>query len=212
MSEDINKPLSVNAAEANKVRFEGLKLPQTIVVTSGSEIKIDTVRGALAELFPGRSFMVKGIKADSGVNEQPVGKEAEEGARNRIRHAVDTLKKDEPTTEGAFISVESGIFQVDDNEWEDRAVVVIELPDGRTFRGESKGVKFPTEAVEEARSREGGFKNHTVGSIIAEQFNAKGIFADKQDPQTALTGGTFTRKQQMLGAITAAFLKAAEAA
>ena len=196
--------------ETDASLLEKLRLPETIVVTSGSAIKITAVEKALQQLFPNRAFVVKGIKAASGINEQPVGEETEQGARNRIEDAKNIFSKDEPHTEAVFVSIENGIFQNGD-AWDDRAVAVIALPDGASFGSVSEGVRFPAEDVREAMAREGGFEKHTVGSVIADRFAAEGVAIDKQDPQSALTKGAFTREQQIIGAIADAFVKAAKA-
>lgn len=200
-----------NPAEQGFSSLEKLKLPDTIVVSSGSAIKIETVRKTLMGLFPGRTFTVLGVKAASGINEQPVGEETERGAHNRLAHAQELFNTEHAGTQAAYMSIENGIFEVAPGEWEDRAVVVISLPDGRTFSATSVGVPFPSDAVETTRALEGGFEKHTVGSVIAEQFAARGVSINKQDPQTALTNGAMTREMQMSRAIEDALLAAANA-
>jgi non-canonical (house-cleaning) NTP pyrophosphatase len=150
--------------------LEGLNLPNSIIVTSASAIKIEIVKKAMKILFPKQEFNIVGVKAVSGVNEQPVGKdETELGANNRIASAEGLVEKS--TEPRAFISVENGIFKITDKQYEDRAVVVIKLPDGQVYSATSpRGVIFPIEAVEVTRSKIGGFKNNTVGSTIAEMF------------------------------------------
>jgi non-canonical (house-cleaning) NTP pyrophosphatase len=53
-----------------------------IGVTSKSELKVNAVRTAYAEL--GFEPEVIGYVSESGIGEQPVGDEALQGARNRI--------------------------------------------------------------------------------------------------------------------------------
>jgi len=202
-----------SAAENNKNKIEltkaleRLNLPDNIVVTSASAIKVDTVKKALKGLFPKREFIVTGVKASSDVSEQPVGEEAEVGAKNRI---VDAERiEGDTSTSRAFISIENGIFKTD-AQYEDRAVVVIKLPDGRIVSEVSpRGVPFPPEAIEATLKKEGGFKNHTVGSTIAEMLEERGLKIDKQDPHSALTDGKFTREEQIISAIRKTLEKAA---
>lgn len=192
------------ALEGDKQRLEKLNLPRSIIVTSGSAIKIKAVEKAFALLIPSQAFAVQGVKVESGINEQPVGEETEQGARNRATNARAT-QTDEDKVSSAVLSIENGIFAVG-AEWEDRAVAVLSLPDGRTFSFVSRGVLFPKDAVEEAQAKDGGFTVHTVGSVLAE----KGLVADKQDPHTTLTNGMFTREQQLVEAIRGVLLKAAQ--
>lgn len=189
--------------EESPVNFEKLNLPRTIVVTSGSAIKINGVEKALARFMPGRAFEVRGKKVASGIDEQPVGTDTEKGARIRAQNARNEQSEQEKK-ESAVLSLENGIFAVEGG-WEDKCVAVLELPDGRSFSFESFGVVFPTDAVEEAQRREGGFKNHTVGSVIAERLGG-----DKQDPHATLTRGAVTREMQLIEAIRGVLAKASQ--
>lgn len=209
MNSGPDRLLATNSVEKDRAILEKLNLPNTIVVASGSAIKIELVRKALQKLFPSRSFTVEGVKAPSGINEQPIGSETEQGARSRLLKAQEIFTENHTDIETAYFSIESGLFEASPGEWEDRAVVVIGLPDGRTFSSISVGVHFPTDAVEEARQLEGGFAQHTVGSVIAKHFAEQGIEVDKQDPQTALTGGAMTREMQIMGAVEQALFTAA---
>jgi|SRR3989344_18497 len=189
---------------------EKLNLPNHIVVTSTNAIKTEAVKKILSELLPTRSFEIIGVKADSGINEQPVNEETEQGAKNRIRNAESLPAISKLQKGSAFISIENGIFSSENSAWEDKAVAVIKLPDGRISSALSpKGVLFPIEAIEAARTKEGGFQKNTVGSVIAEMYAARGIQVNKQDPHSALTEGSFTREEQMMSAVKEALLRLA---
>jgi len=193
-----------------KNSIESLDLPNHIVVTSTSIIKTGAVKKALNELFPTRTFEITAVKAVSGINEQPLNEETEQGAKNRIRSAESLLGINQQD-KTAFISIENGLFSNENNEWEDKAVAVIKLPDGKMSSALSpQGVPFPLEAIETARTRGGGFEKNTVGSVIAEMYAARGIQIDKQDPHSALTEGAFSREDQMMSAIKEALLKIAQ--
>lgn len=189
--------------EESPVDFEKLNLPASVVVTSGSAIKINAVEKALAQLIPSRRFEVQGKKVSSGSGEQPVGTDTEKGARIRAQNARNEQSEQEKK-ESAVLSLENGIFAVEGG-WEDRCVAFLELPDGSSFSFESSGVVFPLDAVEEAKRREGGFKEHTVGSVIAERYGG-----DKQDPHSTLTNGAVTREMQLIEAIKGVLAKASQ--
>lgn len=180
--------------------LESSRLPDSIIVTSASSIKVETIKEVLRALFPDRNFDVVGVKAKSTVNEQPVGDETELGARNRIvdaEHIVQDLN-----TPHAFISIENGIFKINEDEYEDKAVVVIKFPDGEIFsKISSRGVLFPKDAVKKTLEKPGGFKDHTVGYTIAEIFAERDIEVDRQDPHKTLTNSEFTRRDQITGTI-----------
>jgi len=190
--------------------IERLDLPNHIVVTSTSAIKTGAVKKILSELFPTRNFEIIGVKADSGISEQPVNEETEQGAKNRIRSAESLSTISKLQKGSAFVSIENGIFSNENGEWEDKAVAVIKLPEGKMSSALSpKGVLFPVEAIEATRAKEGGFQKNTVGSVIAEMYATRGIQIDKQDPHSALTEGNFTREEQMISAVREALLKLA---
>ena len=178
--------------------LENLDLPNSIIVTSASSIKVETVKKVFKRMFPDREFNIVGVKASSGVNEQPLGDETERGARNRITDAERIKKEDNFIIPSVFISIENGIFKNNDDKYEDKAVVVLKLPDGQVFsQVSSQGVVFPNDAVEKTLEKEGGFKDNTIGSTIAEIFAEKGITINKQDPHSALTNSEFTREDQI---------------
>ncbi|MFA5934539.1 MAG: DUF84 family protein [Candidatus Paceibacterota bacterium] len=187
-------------------KIEHLNLPDYIIITSASSIKVETVKKTFKQLFPNREFNIIGVKANSSINEQPVGDETKQGALNRIIDAERIKKEEGYITPSTFISIENGIFKTNDGKYEDKAVVVIKLSNGQIFSEiSSRGVIFPTEAVEATIRKEGGFKDHTVGSTIAEIFAEKGIIINKQDPHSALTSGEFSREDQITSTIEELF-------
>ncbi len=194
-----------------KERLKNLSLPDYIIVTSQSAIKINAVKKFLAEFFPDKDLNVISVKAASGVNEQPVGEETELGAKNRIIDAEKILKERSDNLPALFISIENGIFKNKNGEYEDRAVAVIKFSSGEAYSSiSSLRVLFPNESVEETLRKEGGFKDNTVGTTLAETLAAKGIKIDKQDPQSFLTDNRITREVQIIEALEKAFEKAVE--
>ncbi|HCQ31407.1 TPA: hypothetical protein DIU27_03445 [Candidatus Collierbacteria bacterium] len=197
----------LNFAERYKKELDGLNLPPDIVVASGSEIKVNAVKEALRFLFPGREFRFRAISVSSEINEQPVGNETITGAENRLKNA-EAKWTDEAPKSALFISIENGLFEEKirgDTRWVDKAVVVIKLPDGRMASFVSGGVIFPKEAVEATSAKSNaGFKSNIVGTTLVEM----GFVKNKQDPQSDLTRGAFTRNQQMVGAIMGALIRA----
>lgn len=195
--------------------LDKLDISGTIVVASSSAIKIKGVEKAVLELFPRKTFKVIGVqKADSEIIEQPINDETEIGAKNRLKNAKLEIELTNPELHPTFVSIENGLFQETDpktnqpiGEWQDRAIVVVLLPDGTTAIAISDGVRFPKSVVEETRlkgGKDGGFKKYTVGSQLAE----KGIVKNKQDPHTDLTQGVFTREMQIVSAVQKAFVEA----
>lgn len=187
-----------------------------VVVGSTNEMKINAVRRAVDKVLGPLSGAglreVRGFAAASDVNEQPEGlEETARGARSRADGAASSVQRD-----GLYVGIENGIvpigivptgelllgLEVVDDLWVDLAVVHAELwVQNRAFVGvgTSTGVVFPTEYVEEARARPGGFTRHTVGSVIAERLGG-----DPQDPHSTLTNGRLKRVDTLVPAVVAA--------
>lgn len=146
-----------------------------IGVTSQNKLKVNAV--AKAYLSIDNSFEVIGYSAESGVGEQPIGKQTLVGARNRIldvNQRVSGLDR--------IISIESGIFR-EGQQWLDKAVVVIYDPrNNKEYIGYSDAVVFPDEYVEKARVI--GFDTITVGKVMAEA----GYVTDQKDPHLSISG------------------------
>ncbi len=159
------------------------KITLSVAVTSKSKHKLGAVEAALNTLYPNAETTIQGYSSQSGVNEQPVNDEAEQGAYNRILSILSALSEAgvSPNIIQLVISIESGIFQTKKG-WEDKAVVMVSDPDLETVVTQvSEGVIFPNHYVEEAQNR--GFEQHTVGSVIAE-MNPD---VDGTDPHAFLT-------------------------
>ncbi len=145
-----------------------------VVVASTSPLKIKAVELAF------RSFdaeaKITAINTKSGVNEQPMGDETIEGAYNRMRQ----IKEQAPGAD-FYVAIENGLF-FEDDEYIDKAVVLMSSADGAAHVETSRGVAFPTEMVRIAQER--GFDKTTVGAVMKEN----GVVFDAADPHLALTG------------------------
>ena len=199
----------MSTSSYHDTRAQRLILPSNICVASESKIKTSTVAEVLSQFEPETEFTVTNRSVPSGVSEQPLGKEAIDGALNRL---ANILQLGDGATRAGF-AIENGIFKVSDSgnldlstvfdptaDYEDRAVVAIGLPGRSPFVHVSPtedAVRFPRDAVRAAHDAPGGFAEHTVGSILYET----GRVRDKQDPHTDLTDGKLSRKVQMAHAL-----------
>lgn len=93
-------------------RLRQIGIPDEIVVSSASLIKIHAVSDALTIAFPGRIFDVKGVSAKSSVDEGPIGMTTVVGALNRFRDTARIIEQGEYPTQPAIITMESGVFQI----------------------------------------------------------------------------------------------------
>lgn len=197
-----------------------LGITPNIFVTSKSAIKIHAVERALLVARPGEKFTITGVKSNSGVAEQPLGQIAIDGALNRLNNAM--AENSNPETI-SWISVENGLFRISSDgedvdlstefepgaEYEDRAVVAVSLPRGKTvvtISPKQDAVTFPKVALDAAFYAPGSFAKNTAGSKLAEM----GLVKDKQDPHAELTlsrpDSPLTREDQMARTIVRALV------
>lgn len=104
----------------------------TIVVASTNPVKITAVRNAFNQAFPNDTFHCTGVRAMSGVRDQPLSdKETLTGAMNRTHDA-------ERLSPGAdfYVGLEGGVEDVD-GELHEFAWIVIRARDGTTGKGKS---------------------------------------------------------------------------
>lgn len=142
-----------------------------IVVTSQSALKLAAVRAAFAA-----TDTIIGVKAASGVAEQPLNDETMRGAFNRLADA----KHLHPGAD-LYVSIENGLFE-ENGQYLDKAVAVVLDTGNGMDTGISDGVIFPSDCVEEARRR--GFDTWTAGKVMAE----RGVIAKHDDPHATLAG------------------------
>lgn len=143
-----------------------------IVLASESKVKIAAVQRAFADT----TIELIAVNVPSGVSEQPMNDETLTGAYNRLAAA----KAKEPGAD-LYIAIENGLFEEEGN-FMDRPVVALSNDHARPLVTKGEGVRFPAEAVEEARQR--GFDTTTVGKIMAQ----KGWVFDHADPHKDLIG------------------------
>ena len=171
------------------------------LVGTQSEIKLKAIRGSFEKfkhLVPGNEFWeIEGVAAESGKPEQPEGDETLEGAANRVRSAMDMHPESD-----MVIAIESGIFKLPDNtapegySYYDQAIVYCLTKDEQTHIYRSELLKFPTDAVEEARKR--GFDKCTVGMVLQEWKR----ITNHKDPHKDLDPHKRSRAQFLLDTTT----------
>eukprot|EP00933_Yihiella_yeosuensis_P067743 TRINITY_DN72758_c0_g1_i1.p1 TRINITY_DN72758_c0_g1~~TRINITY_DN72758_c0_g1_i1.p1 ORF type:complete len:236 (+),score=55.59 TRINITY_DN72758_c0_g1_i1:62-709(+) len=186
-----------------------------IVVASTAAMKVAAVKrlfekgGPALDSSSDRGVSVEGIKAPSGVNDQPFGHE------ETIRGALNRLAAARLEVPGAdvYVSMENGLFEVDCSGSSDReegsgrkcfdlAWVAIQDSHGHQTLAHSAGIEMPSEAAE--ASKASGFKA-TAGGVVSESAEAAGHKVDPQDPHLHLTGGLCAREKLLLDALTAAW-------
>lgn len=104
----------LQVSEADLEQATSLSIPSDVRVPSVSDIKIATVEDVLSIVNPSESFDVIGVRASSGVAEQPFGQIAIDGALNRINQGMLIREQVAAGESGAtsWFSIENGLFRV----------------------------------------------------------------------------------------------------
>lgn len=165
---------------------------KTIILGSTSKHKIAALQQVFQEVYPDVQCFIKGVKALSGINEQPVGHtETLQGALHRLSHAKQLIQSE---SYDFVVAIENGIVPVEIEgvtQWFDVGWVIVENFAGIRAFACSNGVEMGTRYVEEARKR--GFDTTTVGAVMAEQ--CPGLEAT--DPQLFLTSNLVPRSEML---------------
>lgn len=142
-----------------------------IVVGSTSAVKMKAVQDAFAQL--GIEVEIQGVKANSGIDEQPIGQDVTlKGAEQRAAHAAEL----DPSGD-IYVAIENGIF-LEEPDYVDRAIVLLRrsLKTRTIF---SEGVRVPTRFVEQAIN---SGLTKTAGKFMAEA----GYVSQHDDPHKDL--------------------------
>lgn len=150
-----------------------------IAVGSTNPTKIRPVKAVFAKHF--KNVVVKGIKVNSGVDDQPMtDEEMYRGALNRARKALKSIK------EASYgVGIEGGLHKYSYG-WFERSLVVIVNRKGEIGIGSSGGLALPDQIIK--RIHEGKNLEEAVDEIfgtknIGESIGMFGMF----------TNGTVTR-------------------
>ena len=142
-------------------------IPVCPILITASTSPIKTL--AVSNVFSRYQVTLFAVHAESRVNAQPVNGETYTGALNRIQ---DVHRQRSPLRNGPgywVIAIENGIFSEWVNGqtvWSDRAVIIVEGPNGKQYRADTEPVTLPNNYVDTARAR--GFNTTTVGQVMSE--------------------------------------------
>lgn len=152
-----------------------------IVVGSENPVKLAVAREACALAFPDRECAVSGVRAESGVDEQPWGTEAmRTGAHTRARHCQEARPEAD-----LFIGIEGGVEDIDGTLFATAWMCAIDQA-GRVNHGRASAFPLPTELATRLHAGEelGPATDAVFGTVNAKR--AGGAIG-------ALTDGSVTR-------------------
>jgi hypothetical protein len=196
-----------------------LDIPTEVTVASVSPIKTDTVADVLRIIQPepGQEHNVRGKKVPSGVDEQPLGQTAIDGALNRLHSCMTAEDTQEGINARAWLSIENGLFRVSEEPGvtepvNRRAEGVMQFTEGADLTPELDpnaqyedrtvvAFRIPghptvvqvspaSEAVRfpsEAVMAAANAQGGLVENTAGSQLAEMGIVEDKQNPHTELT-------------------------
>lgn len=137
----------------------------SVVVGSMNPVKIESVELAFQAVWPSMPWHVSGIKARSGVLEQPLTEnETIEGARNRAIAALASGSE-------FGVGLEGGLTQMD-GRWMECGCVVIRNADG--LEGIASTARIPIPERFRLRMKQG----ETLGDICDETFRVANVGED----------------------------------
>lgn len=119
-------------------------------IATTSTDKIEGIKRAFEKIFPNSKIQVFPRKTESGVADQPFGKETSKGAKNRVENLMETLKNDNVTVD-YYVSCEAGI----DNEsipgefFSEQVVFICNKATRKGFFGKSSSWSIPKEDIQE---------------------------------------------------------------
>ncbi len=140
--------ISSQRISGKKITLGGKRLkPIIFALGSLNPSKKQGLEKAAKRLF--RKFVIKAMKAESEISEQPFDEETVEGAVNRAKAAY-------TATDADFgIGFESGIFKMGENNLHD--IVICAIFDGEKITlGNSMGFQMPSQAIQ--MLKKGGFQ------------------------------------------------------
>ncbi len=158
-----------------------------VVIASENPVKVNVAKRAFAVMYPGEEMTFVAVKSDSGVSDQPIGDETEQGALNRLAFIRGNYKDAD-----FWISQEGGLFR-DGERLYNRAWMVVCDSDGYVSKSSTALFYLPTEVAKYIREgMELGLANDKFFSTVNSKHGLGAI--------GYLTDGTIDREAYYLQA------------
>ncbi len=165
-----------------------------IIVASKNPVKLNAARRGFEQMFPDVDFEVEGISVESGVGDQPMGREETlGGARNRLKGIISA----QPNAD-YWVGIEGGI-EVHDDRMEVSAWIVIQDRSGRIGEGQTGTFILPPKVAEHIRD---GKELGTATDIVFNKTNSKQAGGSIGE----LTGGLIDRTKHYDVGVTFALI------
>lgn len=124
-----------------------------IGIATTSESKINGIKAAFEHFFPETKIEVHAKKTESGVDNQPFGKETSKGALNRLNNLIDMLNK-ENIPANYYVSCEAGIDNesIPGNYLSEQVICIYSKKVRQFFWGKSSSWSIPSVDIPEITS------------------------------------------------------------
>lgn len=111
-----------------------------VIIASTNPVKIEATRLGFEKMFPDETFTFEGHAVNSGVSDQPIGREETlSGARNRVKAVVGKVPQAD-----YWVGLEGGIQKFDDS-MEATAWIVVRDASGNVGHGQTGSFVLPNE-------------------------------------------------------------------
>jgi inosine/xanthosine triphosphatase len=137
---------------------------KTVIVASENPVKVAVAKKAFTALYPKEEFNFIATKSHSGVGDQPMNDETEQGAKNRL----EDIKTKYPEAD-YWISQEGGLFD-DGATLYNRAWIMVSDNSGFIGKSSTPAFYLPTEIVKLVRS---GMELGTASDVFFSTVNSK---------------------------------------
>lgn len=166
-----------------------------IIVGSLNPVKVEATREAFANYYD--DIDVLGIKAQSGVSDQPLGEETFLGAENRSRSLM-ILANEKNIFADFFVGIEGGVSNIYDRWFAFGCVCIINEHMQKSF-GTSAYFELPESITERLLKRE------ELGAIMDEVMNMSNT-KQKGGAISFFTNGVMSRKELYIPGIISALV------
>jgi inosine/xanthosine triphosphatase len=140
-----------------------------VIVASENSVKVNVAKRAFSSVYPDEEFEFVAIKSESGVPDQPMNEQTEQGAKNRLNFIISNYPEAD-----YWISQEGGLYE-DEGRLFNRAWIAIADKSGYIAKSSTAQFYLPTKIAEYIK--EGMELGHACDKFFDESNSKHGIGA-----------------------------------
>jgi inosine/xanthosine triphosphatase len=158
-----------------------------VIVASENPVKLNVAKNTFASVFPEEEFDFVAVKSESGVPDQPMNEETEQGAYNRLQF----IKQLYPDAD-YWVSQEGGLFEEGERLY-NRAWMMVTDSTGYVAKCSTAQFYLPTEVIKNVRA---DMESGPASDLFFNSINSK----QKAGSVAHLTDGIIDRERYYLQA------------